>query len=83
MWNWSQVTEHIWYQVNIGSGYGLVLPGNKPLSEPALLQICCHVASIGHKVLTHLPYCRIYASENRISIGSDNGLSPIRHQAII
>ena len=25
----------------------------------------------------------IYASVNRDSIGSDNGLSPIRHQAII
>ena len=24
-----------------------------------------------------------YASVNRVSIGSDNGLSPIRHQAII
>ena len=27
--------------------------------------------------------CRIYASVNRVSIGSDNGLSPIRRQAII
>ena len=26
---------------------------------------------------------RIYASVNRVSIGSDNGLSPIRRQAII
>ena len=33
--------------------------------------------------LTHLPYCRIYASVNWISIGSDNGLSPDRRQAII
>ena len=29
------------------------------------------------------PQCRMYASVNRISIGSDNGLSPIRRQAII
>ena len=29
------------------------------------------------------PYCRIYASVDQVSIGSDNGLSPIRHQAII
>ena len=28
-------------------------------------------------------WCHIYASMNRISFGSDNGLSPIRHQAII
>ena len=29
------------------------------------------------------PLCRIYASVNRVSIGSDNGLSAIRRQAII
>ena len=29
------------------------------------------------------PYFRIHASENRVSIGSDNDLSPIRRQAII
>ena len=29
------------------------------------------------------PQCRIYASVNRVSIGSDDGLSPIRHQSII
>ena len=29
------------------------------------------------------PYCRIYASVNLVSIGSDNGLSPIRRKAII
>ena len=28
------------------------------------------------------PSCRIYASVNQVSIGSDNGLSPIRRQAI-
>ena len=32
--------------------------------------------------LTHLPWCRIYLSVNWISIGSGNGLSPIRRQAI-
>ena len=29
------------------------------------------------------PYYRQYASVNRVSIGSENGLSPIRRQAII
>ena len=29
------------------------------------------------------PWCPIYASMSRVSIGSDNGLLPIRHQAII
>ena len=33
--------------------------------------------------LSHFPYCRIYASVNRDTIGSDNGLSPIRCQAIM
>ena len=33
-------------------------------------------------MLTHLPQCRIYVSVNWVSIVSDNGLSPIRHQAI-
>ena len=28
------------------------------------------------------PWCRIYASVNRVGIGSDNDLSPILHQAI-
>ena len=34
-------------------------------------------------ILTHLPKRRIYASVTRVNIGSDNGLSPIRRQAII
>ena len=41
----------------------------------ALDIICLHA-------LTHFPWCRIYASVNRVSIGSDNGLSPARRQAI-
>ena len=35
-------------------------------------------------IITHLPLVPyIYASVNRVSIGSDNGLSPSRRQAII
>ena len=41
-----------------------------------------HVAA-GGLLLTHLPQCRIYALVNLVSIGSDNGLSPIQRQAII
>ena len=33
--------------------------------------------------LTLLPSCHIYASVNWVNIGSDNGLSPGRRQAII
>ena len=49
----------------------------------------CNSGSIGKisnwsSYLTHLPLVPyIYASENWVSIGSDNGLSPIRRQAII
>ena len=35
-----------------------------------------HVSKRGH-------WCPIYASVNRVRIASDNGLSPIRFQAII
>ena len=35
------------------------------------------------KVKLIYPLCRIYTSVNRASIGSDNVLLPIRHQAII
>ena len=41
----------------------------------------CHTYT--HTVLNYPPYCRIYATVNHVSIGSDNGLSPIRRQAII
>ena len=34
-------------------------------------------------VLTHLPLVPHDASVNQVSIGSDNGLSPIQRQAII
>ena len=33
------LSEHIWSEINIGSGKDLVLPGNKPLAEPMLIQI--------------------------------------------
>ena len=40
-----------WWSVNIGTGNGLVLSGNKPLPEPVLPQICRHMASLGHSEL--------------------------------
>ena len=38
LWNWPQLifTESHWWEVNIGSGNGLVPPGTKPLPEPIL-----------------------------------------------
>ena len=40
LWNWCQVifTGSHWWQVNIGSGNGLLPPGNKPLYEPVLTE---------------------------------------------
>ena len=32
--------------------------------------------------LTHLPYSRIHASVNWVSVGIGNGLAPIQRQAI-
>ena len=37
----------------------------------------------GADELTHLPKCHMYAAVNQVSIGSNNGLSPIQCQAII
>ena len=46
------LTCHHWWQVNIGSGIGLVPLGNKPLPEPLLTQISCrHTTSLEHNEL--------------------------------
>ena len=44
LWNCPDmnVTELHWWSLNIGSGNGLVPPGNKPLPEPMLTQISDH-----------------------------------------
>ena len=39
------------WQVNIGSGHGLVPSGNKPLLEAVLTVLCRHMASLGHNEL--------------------------------
>ena len=41
------------------------------------------VIVVHNRLLISLSECRIYASVNRVSIDSDNGLSSIRRQAII
>ena len=41
-----------------------------------------HLCSKFNGCLTHLPLCHIYASLDWVSIGSVNGLSPVRHIAI-
>ena len=49
LWNYPQVIliGTYWWQVNIGSGNGLVPSGNKPLPEPMLTQI--YVAQWHHQ----------------------------------
>ena len=49
-WRKSHPTEPQRWEVNIGSGNGLVPSGNKPLPEPILTQIyvAMHMASPGH-----------------------------------
>ena len=61
------------YRMRIGR---LVQNGCAPTANntPGLRLLCIELIS---------RECRIYASMNRVSIGSDNGLSPIRRQAII
>ena len=51
--------------------------GDKPLAEP----VRAHTTEAIYTALGG--ECRINASVNRVSIGSDNGLSPIRRPAII
>ena len=43
LWNFPQMnaTIQLWLLVNIGSGNGLVLSGDKPLHKPMLIQIHC------------------------------------------
>ena len=43
----------------------------------------CYLGHITKAIWLISPLCRIYALMNRVNIGSDNGLSPDRSQAII
>ena len=43
---------------------------------------CVVRGGISHYLKLISPLCRIYATVNWVSIGSDNGLSPVRRQAI-
>ena len=46
------------------------------------VQLFCK-GEVGSVLKLISPYCRVYASVNQVSIGSDNGLSPVWRQAII
>ena len=45
--------------------------------------ICIFQQELVYLLIIISPPCRIYSSVNRVSIGSDNGLSPFWHQGII
>ena len=75
--------------VNNGSGNGLVPDDTKPLPEPMLMYLqkvlsSIHQRKISQEVFMSLIY-KVFGDYtlNRVSTGSENGLSPIRHQAII
>ena len=61
----------------------LVPSHNKPLPGPVLILISRHMASLDYNKLTHLPLVLHICVSRLTIIGWDNGLSPIRRQAII
>ena len=58
-------------------------PGDKPLSEPMMVSLLTHICSLGLNELTHWSRVTDICVTRLTSIGSDNGLSPGRRQAII
>ena len=56
--------------------------GNKPLSDP-MSDLCDNMAPLWHNELTHWGRVTHICVGNLTIIGSDIGLSPDRHQAII
>ena len=74
-------TEPYWWQVNIGSGNGLVPSGNKPLPKPVLTKI----SSSGYKGLKYLwiilwwsviilSFCEEIHSDKSMTILEDHAL---------
>ena len=99
LWNCSQmnVAGTHWWLVNIDSGNGLVLSGNKPLPEPMLTQISVAMASQDHDdlkgifwnenycILIQIPSGEVYfigSSWCHVNIGMDNDLRPSMQQDI-
>ena len=76
LWNHSQLnaTRSHWYLVNIGSGNGLVLSGNKPLPEPMLTDLYCHMTSLGHNELNQYTGNIKFYSQNYINLLTDGKL---------
>ena len=59
LWNCPQMSAMglYWWQVNSGSGNGLVPPGNKPLPKPMLTQI--YVPIWHHQGVVSLMFCKL------------------------
>ena len=61
--------------------YGIFIPH---ITGHVITYPCNYLSKLSHVNYSHLPLVpHIYASMNRVSIGSDNGLSPKRRKAII
>ena len=91
------LTEHLWLQVNIGSGNGLVPSCNQPLPEPMMTQIYMmwpH-GPVGHNELTLYPnplnttnslHQQFHPNEIYghviVNMVVADGLAPIWHQGI-
>ena len=76
--HWNVFLGSNWQYVSIGSGCGLML--NRWQVNTGTNVDCC-MASLRLNELTHLPLVPHICIS--VSIGSDNGLSPVRRQAII
>ena len=57
--------------------------GNKPLHEPMMTEVSDAIWGARPHWVNSSPPSATYESVNQVSIDSDNGLLPIRHQAII
>ena len=76
-----QATIHVCTHRFLVSGFLANYRSRSIVISPALQFFGGNIRIFWHQLIPHL--CRIYASSNRVSIGSDNGLYPILRQAII
>ena len=65
-WN----TANFMLRINLHDTFYVIDKGSE---KPIRACVCAS------NLLTHLPLCYIHASVKRVGIGSDSGLSPIRH----
>ena len=69
------------FQMVFTCSYKIMVDSNEFGTPNSSLPIACHLIAFSHYLIQARR--RIYASWNWVTFGSDNGLSPIRRQAII